>query len=50
MRIRYRNRWFYIDDSDLNSKATFNLLNYLYSLQAAGRGAGSPLLTVPIGN
>ena len=49
VRIRYRNRWFYIDDADLNSKATFNLLNYLYSLQAAGRDAGSPLLTVPIG-
>jgi hypothetical protein len=47
--IRYRDHWFYIDDSDLNGKATFNLLNYLFSLQAAsGRGA-SPLLTVPAG-
>lgn len=49
VRIRYRNRWFYIDDADLNSKATFNLLNYLYSLQAAGAEGASPLLTVPVG-
>ena len=49
VRIRYRGRWFYIDDADLNSKATFNLLNYLYSLQAAGAAGRSPLLTVPVG-
>jgi hypothetical protein len=49
VRIRYRGRWFYIDDADLNSKATFNLLNYLYSLQAASGTGASPLLTVPVG-
>ena len=49
VRIRYRGHWFYIDDADLNSKATFNLLNYLYSLQAASGDRGSPLLTVPVG-
>ena len=47
VRIRYRGHWFYIEDRDLNSKATFNLLTYLYSLQA-GEGGGSPLLTVPV--
>lgn len=50
VRIRYRNRWFYIADSDLNSKATFNLLTYLYNLQAAGAEGASPLLTVGVGN
>ena len=49
VRIRYRGHWFYIEDRDLNSKATFNLLTYLYSLQAAGSQGGSPLLTVPVG-
>lgn len=49
VRIRYRGHWFYIDDADLHSKATFNLLTYLFSLQAAGEGEGSPLLTVPVG-
>ncbi|MBI1353354.1 MAG: hypothetical protein GC160_03330 [Acidobacteria bacterium] len=49
VRIQYRGRWFYIGDSDLNSKTTFNLLNYLYSLQAAGAEGASPLLTVGVG-
>lgn len=50
VRIRYRDRWFYIADSDLNSKATFNLLTYLYTLQAAGAEGASPLLTVGVGH
>ena len=50
VRIRYRDHWFYINDSDLNSKATFNLLTYLLSLQSAGHEGISALLTVPVGN
>ena len=50
VRIRYRDHWFYIDDADLNSKATFNLLTYLLSLQSAGQEGISALLTVPVGN
>lgn len=50
VRIRYRSHWFYIDDSDLNSKATFNLLTYLLSLQSAGREGIDAMLTVPVGN
>ena len=49
VRIRYRSHWFYIEDSDLQSKVTFNLLMYLFSLQAAVDESGSPLLTVPVG-
>ena len=49
VRIRYRGHWFYIDDSDLNSKATFNLLTYLLSLQSAGQEGINALLTVPVG-
>ena len=48
VRIRYRNHWYYIDDSDLQSKSTFSLLTYLFSLQAARAPGGSPLLTVPV--
>ena len=49
VRINYRGHWFHIEDRDLHSKATFNLLTYLFSLQAAaGRGV-SPLLTLPVG-
>lgn len=47
--VRYRDHWFYIEDSDLHSKSTFNLLTYLFSLEAATDGpAASPLLTVPV--
>ena len=49
VRIRYRDHWFYIEDSDLNSKATFNLLTYLLSLQSAGRDGIDAMLTVPVG-
>jgi len=46
MRVRYRGAWFYIDDSDLQSKSTFLLLSQLFSLQAGSAGGASPLLTV----
>lgn len=49
VQIRYRDHWFSIQDSDLESKATFNLLTYLFSLQAASDEGPSPLLTVPVG-
>ncbi len=46
VRVHYRDYWFYISDNDLDSKTTFGLLTYLFSLQAAGAGGKSPLLTV----
>ncbi len=49
VRIRYRGHWFYIADADLNSKATFNLLTYLLSLQSAGQEGLDAMLTVPVG-
>lgn len=49
MRVRYRGTWFYIDDSDLQSKSTFLLLSQLFSLQAGSAGGASPLLTVSAG-
>jgi hypothetical protein len=49
VRVKYRDHWFYIDDADLNSKTTFQLLTYLFSLQAAGQKGPSPLLTLPVG-
>ena len=45
----YRNNWFYIDDSDLNSKTTFSLLMQLFSLQSGKSESIAPLLTLPIG-
>lgn len=48
--VPYRGIWYYLDDTDLNSKTTFGLLTLLFSLQASGGGGASPLLTVSTGN
>jgi hypothetical protein len=48
--VEYRDHWYYIDDRDLDSKATFTLLMQLFELQAGGGAAGSkPVLTLPVG-
>lgn len=47
--VHYRGNWFYIEDSDLNSKSTFSLLSQIFSLQAGKIKSVSPLLTLPIG-
>ena len=47
--VQHRDWWFYIADDDQSSKATFSLLNILFSLQSAGGKGRSPLLTLPIG-
>ncbi len=49
VRIRYRGHWYFITDNDLNSKATFNLLMYLLSLQSAGSKSVDAMLTVGVG-
>ena len=46
----YRGSWFYIDDSDLDSKSTFSLLTQLFSLQSGNAEGITPVLTLPIGN
>ncbi len=47
--IRYRGSWFYIDDTDLESKATFSLLTQLLALQSGKVQGIVPMLTLPIG-
>ena len=47
--VQHRGWWFYIADDDQSSKATFSLLNTLYSLQQATGKGKSPVLTLPIG-
>ena len=48
IRVRYRNYWYYIAESDNNSKSTFSLLMQLFSLQAGGDKTGGPILTIPV--
>ncbi|MCF7806633.1 MAG: hypothetical protein K9M07_03275 [Simkaniaceae bacterium] len=47
--IKYRGFWFYIDESDVNSKRTFVLLLNLFNLQAGQTDFRSPILTIPVG-
>jgi hypothetical protein len=47
--VQHRGWWFYIADDDQTSKATFTLLNFLFSLQAALGKGESPILTLPVG-
>lgn len=45
--IKHNGHWFYIDESDIDSKRTFNLLLELFNLEIrAGGGAQIPLLTI----
>ena len=48
--INYRDSWFYIDDSDLDSKSTFSLLGQVYQLQSGDAKSVAPVLTLPVGN
>lgn len=47
--VQHRGWWFYIADDDQTSKATFSLVNILFSLQAETGKGRSPLLTLPVG-
>ena len=47
VRVTFRGYWFYIDDSDISSKSTFNLMLELFNLEIrAGGGQQLPLLTI----
>ena len=47
--VRYRGRWFFIDDSDLESKSTFSMLSQIFALQAGKAEGIVPVLTLPVG-
>lgn len=47
--VRYRGAWFYIDDSDLESKSTFSMLDQLFALQSGSVESIAPVLTLPVG-
>ena len=47
--VRYRDRWFWIDDRDFASKRTFSFLMLLFSLTETGGKEGLPLVTIPTG-
>jgi hypothetical protein len=46
--IKYRGSWFYINDSDLNTKYSFMLLDQLAALLGGKVEKAGPLLTLPV--
>ena len=46
--VNYRGYWFYVDDSDMQSKYTLMLLGQLAALQAGKIERAGPLLTLPV--
>ncbi len=46
---KYKNYWFYIKETDLQSKHTFLLLLQLYNLQSEDKKGLPPILTLPLG-
>ncbi len=46
--VAYRGRWFYIEDTDIQSKQIFSFLNLLFSLQTQSIMGQQPALTIPV--
>lgn len=46
---KYRGKWYYIHDQDIESKKTFVLLLQIYNLQGGALIQPPPLLTLPLG-
>jgi hypothetical protein len=47
--VHYRGYWFYIAANDVNSRAALTVLEMFFDLEESERGAGGPLLTIPVG-
>jgi hypothetical protein len=47
--VQYQGSWFFIDERDHDSKATFALLMELSQLELGSGQANTPLLTIPLG-
>jgi hypothetical protein len=47
--VKFRNQWFYIDETDHLSKRTFSTVQLLFELLAPAGGGVAPLLSLPTG-
>ena len=47
--VRYRDRWFWVDDRDLPSKRMISFVNFLFTLVNFGNESSLPVLTIPAG-
>jgi hypothetical protein len=46
--IKYHEDWFYIDDTELDSKDAFSSTAAILSMSESGSTAGAPVLTLPV--
>jgi hypothetical protein len=46
--VKFRGYWFYIDDRDADTKATFSLLLTMTRINLIGTKKGGPVLTLPV--
>ena len=46
--VPYKGYWFYIDETDQDTKSTFPLLVELSRLELAGKAGPGPVLTLPV--
>ncbi|MBY0231256.1 MAG: hypothetical protein K2W96_18395, partial [Gemmataceae bacterium] len=46
--VRYRDCWYWIDERDHDTRATFALLLCLSRLEVGTKGGGAPVLTLPV--
>ena len=46
--VPYRGHWYYIDQTDQDTKATFSLLMELSRLELTGKTGVGPVLTLPV--
>ena len=49
MAVCHLGYWYYIDEADQDTKATFSLLLQLSRLELAGKTGQGPMLTLPLG-
>ncbi len=47
--VRYKGQWFYVDETDQDTKSTFSLLVELSRLELSGKTGPGPQLTLPVG-
>ena len=47
--IKYQGYWYWIENSDINSKAVFSLMLFLTTLTNRASGDQGPVLTIPTG-
>ena len=48
LRIKFRGNWFYIEDSDLESRETFSMLNAMFAVTGGTVPGANPILTLPV--